>query len=356
MSGLAFLSGGTGMRGVSRELASRGLFSTHIITTFDSGGSSRQLRLAFHMPAVGDLRNRLLALASPASAAACALLNQRLPQTGATASMALACLQNGSLPSAEYSAISLDLRSFLDACPGSFDANGASIGNLAITGAYLRFGRQLPLAVQRYADLLRITGQVLPVSGQGRQLGARLANGRDIAGQHLFRHLPAPVAQLYLTGRDGRPLAAALLPAAACALASASLICLPMGSFYSSIMANLLPDGAGRAIARSAALKLFIPNTGHDPELFDLDLPGQARALALQMARDAPGAAPGDLLNAILVDPCRGRYPGGYDARIKAALQKQGLRIIERPAAASGNVHNSGAVADVLEELCRKPF
>jgi 2-phospho-L-lactate transferase/gluconeogenesis factor (CofD/UPF0052 family) len=37
--------------------------SVHLITAFDSGGSSAQLRRAFGMPAIGDLRSRIVALA-----------------------------------------------------------------------------------------------------------------------------------------------------------------------------------------------------------------------------------------------------------------------------------------------------
>ena len=60
---ILFFSGGTASRQLSRELIHYSHNSIHVITTFDSGGSSAELRRAFGMPAVGDLRNRLLALA-----------------------------------------------------------------------------------------------------------------------------------------------------------------------------------------------------------------------------------------------------------------------------------------------------
>ena len=60
---LLFFTGGTGLRGLSRKLVEYTHHSTHIITPFDSGGSSAKLRKAFRMPAVGDMRNRLMALA-----------------------------------------------------------------------------------------------------------------------------------------------------------------------------------------------------------------------------------------------------------------------------------------------------
>ena len=59
--------------------------STHLITPFDSGGSSASLREAFGMLSVGDLRNRLLALAddgSPEAAAAPTCFGHRFDAAG----------------------------------------------------------------------------------------------------------------------------------------------------------------------------------------------------------------------------------------------------------------------------------
>ena len=60
---LLFFSGGTALREVSQILTDYTHNSFHLITPFDSGGSSATLRRAFGMISVGDLRNRLLALA-----------------------------------------------------------------------------------------------------------------------------------------------------------------------------------------------------------------------------------------------------------------------------------------------------
>ena len=60
---ILFFSGGTALRRLSRRLVRYTHNSIHVITPFDSGGSSAVLRKAFGMPAVGDLRNRLMALA-----------------------------------------------------------------------------------------------------------------------------------------------------------------------------------------------------------------------------------------------------------------------------------------------------
>ena len=58
-----FFSGGSALRKASEELVYYSHNSIHIITPVDSGGSSAVLRNAFEMPAIGDIRDRLMALA-----------------------------------------------------------------------------------------------------------------------------------------------------------------------------------------------------------------------------------------------------------------------------------------------------
>ena len=81
---LVFFTGGTALRDLSRRLTAHTHNSVHLVTTFDSGGSSAALRRAFAMPAVGDLRNRLLALADSAVVPASVLefCARRLPAVG----------------------------------------------------------------------------------------------------------------------------------------------------------------------------------------------------------------------------------------------------------------------------------
>src|SRR5690606_21425971 len=60
---ILFFSGGTALKKLSRTLKRYTHHSIHLITPFDSGGSSAALRRAFRMLSIGDLRNRLVALA-----------------------------------------------------------------------------------------------------------------------------------------------------------------------------------------------------------------------------------------------------------------------------------------------------
>jgi len=60
---ILFFTGGTALKETSQALVGYTHNSVHLVTPFDSGGSSAVLRRYFDMPAVGDLRNRLMALA-----------------------------------------------------------------------------------------------------------------------------------------------------------------------------------------------------------------------------------------------------------------------------------------------------
>ena len=59
---ILFFSGGSAIRELSRVMKKYTHNSVHLITPFDSGGSSAEIRRAFDMLSVGDLRNRLMAL------------------------------------------------------------------------------------------------------------------------------------------------------------------------------------------------------------------------------------------------------------------------------------------------------
>lgn len=88
------------------------------------------------------------------------------------------------------------------------------------------------------------------------------------------------------------------------AILSADLICYPFGSFFSSVIANLLPAGVGQAVSETPCPKVFIPNTLPDPECTGLSLPGQVHTLLRHLRADAPERiTPEDVLNLVLIDP-----------------------------------------------------
>jgi len=85
---------------------------------------------------------------------------------------------------------------------------------------------------------------------------------------------------------------------------SAELICYSYGSFYTSLVANLLPAGVGRAVARAECLKVYIPNLGADPEQVGMSLWDSVSTLLAYLKKDAGADVPVQrLLDMVIVDP-----------------------------------------------------
>ena len=360
---LVFFTGGTALRDLSRQLAAFTRNSVHLVTPFDSGGSSAALRRAFAMPAVGDMRNRLLALADcelvPSSVLDfCA---SRLPDREKAPNGADGAGQENmrrklrqelesmgkknhavwaDMPPDFAGPLRLHLNFFLQRMPPDFDPFRACLGNLVLAGGYLHHKRDFSPVTAFFSRLLHTRGVVLPIVGESLHLAARPADGSTVVGQHHFRHLAQPVRQLFLTvhepDREGeRPLEQTacrppLAPICSVYLRSAAAICYPMGSFYTSVLANLLPQGVGRAVAQTPCPKIFIPNSGRDVELQGLTVSRQVEMLLRHLREDAPDAPTDSLLHHVLADSRNGCYEGGLDAAERQALERMGVRLTER--------------------------
>jgi 2-phospho-L-lactate transferase/gluconeogenesis factor (CofD/UPF0052 family) len=112
-------------------------------------------------------------------------------------------------------------------------------------------------------------------------------------------------------------------------IGSAELICYPPGSFYSSLVANLLPCGVGRAVAANPCPKVYVPNPSHDPEAPGMSVAARVRALVDYVCADDPDhIAVSDVLQFVLVDEKRGEYPGGLE---KEEIESMGIRVVHCP-------------------------
>ena len=162
---LLFFSGGTALNTLAAELKRHTHNSIHLVTPFDSGGSSAALRAAFNMPAVGDLRSRMMALADDTCAGhpeLFRLMTYRLPTELGQEQLRLRVQQisqatdplSSSLQQPLQGLICHYLESFLQEAPEEFDYRGASLGNLVLTGGYLQDGRSLTPITLLLAELL----------------------------------------------------------------------------------------------------------------------------------------------------------------------------------------------------------
>lgn len=344
---IVFFSGGSALRGLSRELITCTHNSIHIVTPFDSGGSSAVLRKAFDMPAVGDIRNRLIALADRRgqwSPRVRALLALRLPKNKSNG-LRLALLRDmaagthplvKTLPGTARQTIAGLLSDFTRKMPPDFDLAGASIGNLVLAAGYLSGNRSMAHALAAFSELASVKGTVRPVADCSLQLGAVLENGRVVVGQHRITGkqiapIESPVKELFLCRdeTDPAPVDVPVDPDVRRLLGKADMVVYPMGSFYSSLVCNLLVRGVGEAVSRLQCPRVYVPNTAADPETPDMDVADQAAVLLSTLKKDIPGgAAPENLLNGILVDRKNGSYPGGIDER---RVREMGIELIDHP-------------------------
>lgn len=341
-----FFSGGTALRPLCRKLKRYTHNSIHLITPFDSGGSSAEIRRAFAMLSLGDVRNRLVALANENSEAnrdLYRLFCYRLP-TGGTRSELSAELQRLAagehalvqpLPIAIRRMVCDTLQFLLGALPHGFVLAGANVGNLLLTGAYLSHDRDLGPALLIFGLMLGAFGVVEPVSSVDAQLGVRLQDGRCIVGQHRITGkevppLESPIADLFLTRSpdSSDPITVPASPKALALIEEADLICYPYGSYYSSLLCNLLPQGVGRALTAVRCPKLYIPNWGSDPEQLGMTLSGSVQRLIDTVRRDAPDASQRQILQRVLIDSRNLQYSLQLDVE---RVRELGVEVIDVP-------------------------
>lgn len=342
-----FFSGGSALRPLSRELLNYTHNSIHLITPFDSGGSSATLRRHFNMLAVGDLRNRLMALADRSlkgNPPIFELFAYRFPKDAEPFELRdrLHRLIEGKDPLVGHiddpmrKLIRSHLRFFLERMPDDFDLRGASIGNLILAGGFFNYKRHIDPVIYLFSKLVEVRGCVRPTTNKDLHLAAELENGEIVVGQHLLTGkeaapLASPIKRAFLTKSldSAEPATCDIRGKVKELIHQADLICYPMGSFYSSLVANLLPRGVGQAVSQTDCPKVYIPNSSPDPEQLGMSLYSCVTGLFHYLEQSCSQAQPRDrLLNFLLIDSKRGRYPKPLDLH---KIQRYGVEIIDVP-------------------------
>jgi len=342
-----FFSGGTALKDVSRILIEYTHNSIHIISPFDSGGSSAKLRQAFRMPAIGDVRNRLMSLADRSltvNPQICQLFADRFQKNDKQENLRLELetMVSGKhplvavIPDPMRKIIRNHLHLFMKSMPMDFDLQNASIGNLILAAGYLNNQRHIDPEIIIFSKLVQVRGTVRPVVAKSRHLAVELFNGEIIVGQHRFTGKETPpvtskIKRMLLSSDPDelKPKEAFIRNKVENLISDAELICYPMGSFYSSLIANFMPRGVGRSISLNPCPKVFIPNPTDDPELIDTSLMEQVETVINKLRSDDPQSIkPMDVLSFVLVDMKNGTYPGVLDVE---KLKEWGIGVIDVP-------------------------
>lgn len=294
---ILFFSGGSALNKMSRTLKNYTHNSIHLVTPFDSGGSSAKLRDEFNMPAVGDLRSRLMALADETVLGqpdVYDLFNYRLNPDldNVLLRQELRCLERGEHPL--MTKITPPLRELIKTqlsitnsrISENFELAGASIGNLIIAGGYLNNEQKIDPIIFLFSRLVKVLGEVKTITDTSHHLIAQLENGQVLVGQHKMTGkecapITSPIKEIYLSDRldDPKVAFANVSEDRQQMIRDANLICYPPGSFYSSVLVNLVPNGVASAILSNPNPKVYIPNLGHDPEQFGMTLLDQVKTI-----------------------------------------------------------------------------
>ncbi|NJD20717.1 MAG: hypothetical protein FIA95_15710, partial [Gemmatimonadetes bacterium] len=135
-------------------------------------------------------------------------------------------------------------------------------------------------------------------------------------------------------------------------VAAADLVCFPVGSFFTSVLAALLPDGIAEAVAVSRAPKVYVPNPGGDPEERGMSLSERVRALRSHLLRGVAGTdaalqGPAAVLDAVLVD-------AGRAAELELEpIRRMGTQVVRAPLRSPHDPqrYEGAALCNALEAL-----
>jgi uncharacterized cofD-like protein len=293
------LGGGTGLGMIVRGLK-RVASVTAVVTTTDDGGSSGRLRRDFDMPAPGDLRNCLVALAEDES-----LVGQLFQHRFTTGELA-----------------------------------GHSFGNLFLAGMTDMLG-SFDQAVSESARVLAVAGRVVPSTVELVELVAEFGDGREVRGETA---LAADGAQCERVRLD--PPSPSAHPRALQAIERAELIVMGPGSLYTSTIPPLLVPGIADAVRRSKVPRVYVCNL--------LQQPGETEGYTASdhIARIADHVGP-DLVDVVVVSRNRAEYgtPVTVD---RGALRRLGVQVVGASMALEWQ-HDTDRLARVLVRLARRP-
>lgn len=135
--------------------------------------------------------------------------------------------------------------------------NGMTFGNLFLAALSDIFGSQIE-AIKKTSQLLKIKGNIFPVTLTDSNLAAVYENGKKIIGEH-FIDEPKHSGKLKIKKVFLKPKAK-IYPEAEKAILSADLVVIGPGDLYTSIIAGLLTEGIAKALEKSKAKIIFIMN------------------------------------------------------------------------------------------------
>ena len=207
-----------------------------IVTVADNGGSTGRLRKRYTIPAMGDIRNVLVALSD---------------------SEPLIC----------------DLMNYQFEGEDNMDIAGHSLGNLILTGLTNMSG-SFSEALRITLDFLKVKGKVIPSTLQYVTLFAKMDDGTIVKGEASIPSFVHNIDTVFYK-KDVKANKEAIE-----AINNADLIIYGIGSLYTSILPNTIIPGINEALNNAKAKKIYFANCmSQSNETYNYDLKDHIDAL-----------------------------------------------------------------------------
>lgn len=221
---IVVIGGGHGQAQICRGI--KNIPNTHIsaiVTVADDGGSTGRLRRQFNIPAMGDIRNVMIALA---------------PQETLFSSL-------------------MDYR-FGDPSGKEKDVAGHNLGNLILTALTDQSGSFFE-AIKMLDDVLNVKGEIIPATTQVITLFARMYDGVIVKGEENIPHLDNKITRVFYEEEVHAT------PDAIRAITEADLIIYGIGSVYTSILPNVIIPEISNALQDTRARRVYFCNAMTQP-------------------------------------------------------------------------------------------
>lgn len=285
-----------------------------IVTVADDGGSTGRLRELFHLPAMGDIRNVMLALSDSTSLLA-RLMDYRF----------------ASSPD--------DME--------DMDVQGHNLGNLIFTALMQETG-SLEESINALASILHTQGKVIPVTDQVVTLNAMMKDGTRVKGE---KNIPTMVNSIDKVFYD---ISVYANTHAIEAILNADLIIYGIGSLYTSILPNVIIPEVADALHRCNAPKVYFCNA--------MTQPGETDGYSLEDHMEAfdKHHVPVDLVvlaNDLIPNALTSKYLTQHSIAVKAKNKEHTYQVWQREMLQFDNQlvrHDVNKVKAIIKELLGK--
>ena len=217
------IGGGTGQSTILRGIKQiDDIDITAIVTVADDGGSTGRLRRAYHIPAMGDIRNVMIAL-SESETLFSTLMSYRFEKDDL----------------ADLNAVN--------------ELEGHNLGNIILTALTKKTGSFMD-AVTTISKVLTVKGDIVPSTHQVVRLIARMEDGTIVQGESNIPKSRHRIQEVYY---DEKVVGS---HEAVKAIEKADFIIFGIGSVYTSICPNLIIPEIQKALKRNQGKKIYIAN------------------------------------------------------------------------------------------------